>query len=83
MGRGRPLCHKGQLEVVDNSVHHSIVGEEGYDLHLSAALGADHRVHFIDLPARYGALKLIYMIAAYSVIRLFRNKSSGLLNSKS
>ena len=37
--RGRSLCDKRQLEVVDDPVHHSIVGEGGDDAHLALALG--------------------------------------------
>ncbi|MFZ2052864.1 MAG: hypothetical protein WAU81_01585, partial [Candidatus Aminicenantales bacterium] len=32
LGRGRPFRHKGQLEVVDDLVHHGIVRKEGDDL---------------------------------------------------
>jgi hypothetical protein len=47
-GRGS-LRDKDQLEVVDDSVHHGMVGEESDDLHLSAALRAEQWVNFIDL----------------------------------
>jgi len=36
--------------VVDDPVHHGMVGEEGNDLHGVPALRTDERVHFIDLP---------------------------------
>jgi len=41
------LCHEGQLEMIDDSVHHGIVGEEGDDAHLAAALGANQGIDFI------------------------------------
>ena len=44
----RFIGDKGQLEVIDDSIHHGIVGEEGDNPHLSAALRADHRIDFID-----------------------------------
>ncbi len=37
------MSRKGQVEVVDNLVHHRIVGEEGNDAHLSAALREEER----------------------------------------
>ena len=54
MRRGRLVGDEGELEVVDNPVDHSIVGEEGDDLHLSAASEADHRVHLIHFPDHLG-----------------------------
>jgi hypothetical protein len=48
--RGRSLCDKSQLEVADDAVHHGIIGEEGDDAHLAAALRANHRIYFIHLP---------------------------------
>ena len=48
MRRRRPLRDKGQLKVVDDAVHHGIVGEESDDLHRPSALRTDHRVHLID-----------------------------------
>ncbi len=52
--RGRSLCHKGQLEMLDDSVHHGIVGEEGNDAHLALALGTEERVDFVDLADHLG-----------------------------
>jgi len=54
MRRRGPLRDKGQLEVVNDPVHHGIVGEESDDLHDAAALRADHRVNLIDLPDHLG-----------------------------
>jgi len=48
------LRHKCQLEVIDDTVDHGIVGEEGDDAHLAAALRAEHRVNLIDLPDHLG-----------------------------
>ena len=36
----RPLGHEGQLEVLDDPIDHSIVGNEGDDAHLASALRA-------------------------------------------
>jgi len=36
---GRSLCHKCQLEVLDDVIDHRTVCEEGYDAHLALALG--------------------------------------------
>jgi hypothetical protein len=51
---GRFRCVKGQLEVVDDSVHHGEIGQESDDLHLAAALRTEHRVDFINLAANLG-----------------------------
>ena len=40
--------------MVDDSVDHGIVSEERDDLHLSAALRADHRINFIDFADHLG-----------------------------
>jgi hypothetical protein len=48
LGRRGPVCDEGQLEVVDDAVHHGIVGKESDNLHRAAALGTDHRVDFIN-----------------------------------
>jgi len=48
--RGRLVCNKGQLQVVDDAVHHREVGEERDDLHAAAAPRADHGINFIDFP---------------------------------
>ena len=50
MGRRGLGRHERQLQVIDDAVHHGMLREEGDDLHPAAALGADHRVHLIDLP---------------------------------
>ena len=42
--RRGPLGHKGQHEVVDDSIHHSMVGEGGDDLYVAAASRTEHRV---------------------------------------
>jgi len=52
--RRRPLRDKGQLEVVDDAVHHGIVGEESDDLHRAPALRTDQRVNLIDLTDHLG-----------------------------
>ncbi|MFP4083251.1 MAG: hypothetical protein ACLFVG_10940 [Candidatus Aminicenantes bacterium] len=44
MRRRRSLGDKCQLEVVDDPVHHGIVGEEGDDAHLAATSGTEQRV---------------------------------------
>jgi len=49
MRRRGPLCDKGQLEVIDDPVHHGIVGEEGDDFHHATALRAEERVNFVHL----------------------------------
>lgn len=36
--------------MIDDSVHHGIVREEGNDAHPALAFGADKRVHLIHLP---------------------------------
>lgn len=48
--RRRLLCNKGELEVVDDPVHHGIVGDEGDDAHLAATSGTEQRIDFKDLP---------------------------------
>jgi len=40
--------------MIDDPVHHGIVGEESDDLHRGAALRADHRVNLIDLADHLG-----------------------------
>jgi hypothetical protein len=40
----RLFRHERQLQVVDDAVHSLIIRDEGDDLHLTAALGTDHRV---------------------------------------
>jgi len=54
MRRRRSLCNKSQLEVIDDSVHHGVVGEEGDDLHRPSASRADHGVEFKDFPDHLG-----------------------------
>jgi len=45
--RGRRLvCDKVQLEVVNDSAHCGIVGDEGDDLHRPTAFGAEHGIDF-------------------------------------
>jgi len=44
----RSFCHKGQLEVMDDPVHHGIVGEESDDLHRGAALDTGQGIHLKD-----------------------------------
>jgi hypothetical protein len=48
------LRHKGQLEVVDYPVDHSIFGEESDDLHNVTALRAKHRINPLDLAQHLG-----------------------------
>jgi len=38
---------KSQLEAVDDSVHHGIVGNKSDDIHRAVAWGTDQRVDFI------------------------------------
>ena len=45
----RSFGDKGELEVVNDLLHHGIVSEESDDLHVAATLGADHGVNFEDL----------------------------------
>jgi len=40
--------------VVDDPVHHAVVGEESDDLHLPTALGAEHGIDFIDFTDHLG-----------------------------
>jgi len=40
--------------VVDDAVHHGIVGEESDDLHDAAAVGAGHGVNLIDFTDHLG-----------------------------
>ena len=40
--------------MVDDPVHHGIVGEESDDLHLAAALGAGQGIDLINLAANLG-----------------------------
>ena len=35
------VCDKGQLQVVEDAVDYRIIGDEGDDVHLSLASGAD------------------------------------------
>jgi len=46
--RRRPLRAKGQLEVIDDPVHHGIVGNEGGDAHLSLASGTNQGINLVD-----------------------------------
>jgi len=50
----RSLCDKGQLEMLDDPVHHGIVCGEGNDAHLAAALGTEQRIDFKDFPYHFG-----------------------------
>jgi len=50
----RSLRDKSQLEVVDNPVHHGIVGEEGDDLHRGAALDTGQGVNFVHFADHLG-----------------------------
>ena len=47
--RRRSLRGKGQLEMVDDFVHHRVVGKRSDDPHRSPALETEHRFHFINL----------------------------------
>jgi hypothetical protein len=64
LGRWGPFRKEGQLQVVDDTVHNRIVGEETNDLHLTAlmepltllheyykaaALRAEHRIDLVNL----------------------------------
>jgi hypothetical protein len=50
----RTLGDEAQFQVIDDPVDHRIVSQVGDDAHLSAALGADQRVNFIDLTDHLG-----------------------------
>ena len=54
MGWRGPFRDERQLQVVDDFVHHGIVGEEGDDAHLAAAFGAGQRIDLIDLADHLG-----------------------------
>jgi hypothetical protein len=49
VGRGRLVGDKGQLEVVDDAVHHGIVREASDNLHRAAAARAEQGVILADL----------------------------------
>jgi hypothetical protein len=49
MWSGGSLCHKGELEVVDDAIDHGEDGEEGDDTHFPLAFGTDQGVGFIHL----------------------------------
>jgi len=42
--------HKPKLQVIDDPVHGGIIGDEGHDLHLTSAFGAEEGVDLIDFP---------------------------------
>jgi hypothetical protein len=48
--RGRPLCDKGELELLDDAIGQRTDCEEGDDAHLALALGESDWVQFIDFP---------------------------------
>jgi len=48
MRRWRSLGDKGQLEVIDDAIHHGTVGDEGNDTHFPLASGAGQRINLID-----------------------------------
>ena len=52
--RRRFVCHKRQLEAVDDAIDHGEIGEEGDDLHLAAALGTGQGIELINLAANLG-----------------------------
>ena len=45
----RPLASEGDPQVMDDLINDLIVGDEGYNLHLAAAIGTDERVNLINL----------------------------------
>jgi hypothetical protein len=49
-----PLRDKHQIEVVDDSIHHGIVGEESDNPYCAAALRAERGVNLIDLVDHLG-----------------------------
>jgi len=52
--RGRFVSDESQLQVVDDSIHHGIVGEERDNPHLSSALRADEGINFIHFTDHFG-----------------------------
>jgi hypothetical protein len=50
----RFIADKGQLEVVNDLVHHGLVREESNDAYRAAALRINHRVNFTDFADRLG-----------------------------
>ncbi len=54
MGRGWSLGDEDQVEVVDDTVDHAVIGEESDDLHPAAAFRTDHGFDFVDLPDHFG-----------------------------
>ena len=51
---GRSIGDKCHLQVIDDPVHHAVVGEESDDLHLPTALGAEQGIDFIDFTDHLG-----------------------------
>lgn len=54
MRRRRFVGDERQLEVIDDSCDHGLVGEESDDLHRAPALRSDQRVNLIDLRDHLG-----------------------------
>jgi len=50
MGRRGLRRRERQLQMIDYPIHDGNLRDEGDDLHPAAALGAGHRINFIDLP---------------------------------
>jgi len=45
---GRLVCNKRRFRMVDDTIDHREICEEGNDAHPTAALGTEHGVDFID-----------------------------------
>ncbi len=54
MRRWGPLRKEGELEVVDDPIHHGIIRNKSDDLHLAAALRADEGINFIHFADHLG-----------------------------
>jgi len=49
-----PFRDKGQLKVMDDFVHHGIVGEESDDLHRPAAPDTGQGIHLVHFSDHFG-----------------------------
>jgi hypothetical protein len=73
--RGRSLGDKGELEVADDPINHGVISEESDDLHLSAALGADHRINLISFGGLSAFIPEAPNLSASSVVWGAPNRS--------
>jgi hypothetical protein len=67
--RWRLRCYERQLEVVDDAIHYTIVGDEGDDAHLALTFGANQGVCLINLAVNLGPA-----LAGDSVALLFEDQ---------